>query len=181
MGYTVSAENLIQKLGEVWIKQGLASEVGFICVGSDRSTGDSFGPLVGTLLTEAGYKYVTGTLERPCDSSSMLERLKEVPVEVPVLAIDSCVGVSVGCFQVSDQPLAPGKSLGKPLPHVGRASLLAVVCRNTDNPYKALQTASLHLVMTMAKQTAAAIMKAFPLEENPARDEDHLVSHSLQD
>ncbi|MBC8079853.1 MAG: spore protease YyaC [Gorillibacterium sp.] len=164
MGNTVNAENLIEKLSEVWRKQGPTSKVAFICVGSDMSTGDSFGPIVGTLLSEAGYKYVTGTLEQPCDSSNLLERLKELPAETSILAIDSCVGVSVGCFQVNGQPLAPGKFMGKPLPHVGLASLLAVVCRNTENPYRALQTASLHRVMTMAKQTAAAIMKVLPLD-----------------
>jgi hypothetical protein len=53
--------------------------------------------------------------------------------------------------------------MGKPLPRVGDASLLAVVCRNTDNPYRALQSASLHLVMGMARQAATAIKTAFPL------------------
>jgi hypothetical protein len=39
----------------------------FLCIGTDRSTGDSLGPLVGTMLEEAGYPHVIGTLQYPLD------------------------------------------------------------------------------------------------------------------
>jgi len=131
-----------------------------LCVGTDRSTGDAFGPLVGSLLQEAGYPYIIGTLDRPCDSETLAGRLKEVPAGAPVLAVDSAVGESVGFFQLSAEPLAPGKSLGKPLPKVGQASLCGIVCPNRANPYSALQTASLQLVLGMADEAARAIRHA---------------------
>ncbi len=51
----------------------------FVCIGTDRSTGDAIGPLVGTLLEEAGYTRVVGTLNYPCDGSNMQQRLSEIP------------------------------------------------------------------------------------------------------
>jgi putative sporulation protein YyaC len=163
-GVTIAAGRLAAEMGKLQKRIGAdGAGLVFLCVGSDRSTGDAFGPLVGSLLQEAGYPHVLGTLAEPCDSDNLLERVAGLPSGLPVLAIDCCVGTAVGCYQLHPGPLSPGKFMGKPLPRVGDASLLAVVCRNTDNPYRALQSASLHLVMGMARQAATAIKTAFPL------------------
>lgn len=163
-GASIAAGKLAIEMGKLRKRIGEdGAGLVFLCVGSDRSTGDAFGPLVGSLLQEAGYPHVIGTLAEPCDSDNLLERVAGLPPGVPVLAIDCCVGTAVGCYQLRSGPLSPGKFMGKPLPEVGDASLLAVVCRNTDNPYRALQSASLHLVMGMARQAVAAIQTTFPL------------------
>jgi putative sporulation protein YyaC len=141
-----------------------AEQVAFVCIGTDRSTGDALGPLVGTMLREAGWPHVIGTLEHPCDASNLAERLEEVPPGATVVAIDACLGqpASVGLFQVSNQPLVPGKSVGKTLPVVGDYAVAAIV--NADGPrqIQILQSTSLHRVMTMARQLAAAIGEALP-------------------
>lgn len=141
-----------------------AEHTAFVCIGTDRSTGDSLGPLVGTLLQEAGYPHVIGTLELPCDASNLPGRLKEIPAGATVIAIDAGLGQpgSVGLFQVSNQPLAPGKSVGKALPAVGDFAIAAFV--NADGPRQIsiLQSTSLHRVMKMAKQLAAAIGDGLP-------------------
>ncbi|WP_127580237.1 spore protease YyaC [Paenibacillus koleovorans] len=136
----------------------------FLCIGTDRSTGDSLGPLLGTFLEEAGYAPIVGTLSRPCDGSNMEARLAELPQDRIVIAIDACLGkpVSVGYFQVANQPLEPGKSVGKRLPAVGHYSIAAIV--NVDGPkkYWILQNTSLHQVVRMAKEIAGALMEVFP-------------------
>ncbi|WP_276322275.1 DUF1256 domain-containing protein [Cohnella luojiensis] len=43
-------------------------ELTFLCIGTDRSTGDSLGPWVGTMLEEKGFTRVIGTLREPCDA-----------------------------------------------------------------------------------------------------------------
>lgn len=143
------------------------SALSFVCIGTDRSTGDALGPLVGTKLAELGYPHVIGTLEAPCDASNIAARLQEIPEGSVVIAIDACLGqkLSVGMFQVSNQPLAPGKSVGKDLPHVGDYTIAAIV--NVDGPrqYNILQTTSLYRVINMADEVAKAISHAFPLEE----------------
>ncbi|MEW9701174.1 spore protease YyaC [Paenibacillus sp. SI8] len=139
--------------------------VAFVCIGTDRSTGDALGPLVGSGLKEAGYPHVIGTLEAPCDASNLTERLQEIPLGCVVIAIDACLGqkLSVGLYQVSNQPLAPGKSVGKVLPQVGDYTIAAIV--NADGPkqYAILQTTSLFSVIQMAKEVTRAIAIAFPL------------------
>lgn len=137
----------------------------FVCIGTDRSTGDSLGPLVGSRLMELGYPHVIGTLESPCDASNIAARLREIPHGCVVIAIDACLGqkLSVGMYQVSNQPLAPGKSVGKVLPQVGDYTIAAIV--NADGPrqYSVLQTTSLYSVLKMADEVTKAIEHAFPI------------------
>jgi putative sporulation protein YyaC len=139
--------------------------VAFVCIGTDRSTGDSLGPLVGSGLKEVGYPFVIGTLEAPCDASNLVERLKEIPQGCVVIAIDACLGqkLSVGLYQVSNQPLAPGKSVGKVLPRVGDFTIAAIV--NADGPkqYAILQTTSLYSVLNMAREVTRAVSYAIPI------------------
>jgi putative sporulation protein YyaC len=159
-----------ERLGEFFRELhagGLKAEhTAFVCIGTDRSTGDALGPLVGSLLQEAGYPHVIGTLEQPCDASNLPIRLAEIPAGATVIAIDAGLGQpgSVGLFQVSNQPLVPGKSVGKSLPAVGDYAIAAFV--NADGPRQIsiLQSTSLYRVMEMAKQLAGAIEAGLPLE-----------------
>lgn len=138
----------------------------FVCIGTDRSTGDALGPLVGTMLEEAGYPHVLGTLSRPFDASNMFARLKEIPPGKKVIAIDACLGqpASVGFYQVSNQPLEPGKAVGTGLPCVGDFGVAAIVNVDEGNKYSILQSTSLHRVMVMAKEIVAAIQAEIPVD-----------------
>ncbi|MGG1553854.1 spore protease YyaC [Paenibacillus ferrarius] len=162
------ADELAEQLKAIATDEGLIAErVAFVCIGTDRSTGDALGPLVGSRLAELGYKSVVGTLEAPCDASNLPQRLAEIPAGVTVIAVDACLGqkLSVGMYQLSNQPIAPGKSVGKVLPQVGDYTIAAIV--NADGPrqYSVLQTTSLYHVMQMAEDVVRAIVNAFPLQE----------------
>jgi len=155
-----------------WVRRDCAESaaLAFLCIGSDRSTGDSLGPIVGTMLAESGYGAVIGTLEHPCDASNLKERLNELPAGCKVIAIDACLGhpSSVGRYQVSKGPIEPGGSMGKGLPLVGDYGIAAVVAEGGPKPYFALQTVSLHRVLLMARTVAEALMDGFPLREQAA-------------
>jgi putative sporulation protein YyaC len=147
------------------LREGVrAEDIFFVCIGTDRSSGDALGPLVGTLLQESGFSRVIGTLESPCDAMNLSDRLKEVPRGAKVVAIDACLGqaASVGLYQISNQPICPGKSVGKNLPVVGDYAVAAIV--NTDGPrqYAILQSTSLYRVMQMAREIVSAIQEVFP-------------------
>jgi putative sporulation protein YyaC len=111
------------------------------------------------MLTERGLRRVCGTLEEPCDSSNLADRLVLIPEGAVVIAIDACLGQpdSVGLYLVSNRPLEPGKSVGKKLPPVGSYSIAAVVNASGGRTYTMLQTTSLNLVMRMARDIADAI------------------------
>jgi len=135
----------------------------FLCIGTDRSTGDALGPLTGSALSACGFRHVIGTLDSPCDASSLKARLADIPESHAVVAIDACLGQpqSVGSFLVSDEPLFPAKSVGLALPPVGDYSIAAVVNAIGPKPYATLQMTSLHHVMAMAGQIASAAAEAF--------------------
>ncbi|MNO56706.1 hypothetical protein D3C76_472250 [compost metagenome] len=145
--------------------------VTFLCIGTDRSTGDALGPLVGSRLVEYGFSDVVGTLQYPCDAVNLETRTSEIPHGHIIIAIDACLGSSgsVGWYLVSGQPLVPAQSVGRSLPAVGHYSLAAVVNVNGPKPYWTLQMTSLYQVMLMAEEIACSITAGFKhddMEEN---------------
>ncbi|MCC3375803.1 spore protease YyaC [Cohnella sp. REN36] len=142
---------------------GLASkcdlaDLTFVCIGTDRSTGDSLGPWVGTLLEERGFPRVVGTLREPCDADRLAEAVAALPPEATIVAVDACLGrpENVGRYLLSEGPLVPARSVGRPFPAIGDYSIAAVVNAVSPKPYWTLQTTSLYRVMGMARQIADA-------------------------
>jgi putative sporulation protein YyaC len=143
--------------------------IAFVCIGSDRSAGDSFGPLLGTLLKEQGWPHVIGTLEQPCDAYTVEQALSLIPQEAVTIAIDACLGKpgSTKRFICARGPLQPGKATGLKLPPIGSYSIAAVVNENGPKAYMKLQTASLYGVMQMAAELADAIDAAWGVPRRP--------------
>ncbi|MDQ8738503.1 spore protease YyaC [Paenibacillus sp. LHD-38] len=139
------------------------SRIAFVCIGSDRSTGDSFGPLAGSLLKDRGWPNVIGTLQQPCDAHAVEHAALEIPKECTIIAIDACLGKpgSIGRCLVSEGPLQPGKAIGRRLPAIGDYSIAGVVNANGPKAYWMLQTTSLYQVMRMANEVVNAIEAAW--------------------
>ncbi|WP_419876388.1 spore protease YyaC [Candidatus Pristimantibacillus sp. PTI5] len=135
----------------------------FVCIGSDRSSGDSFGPLAGSLLKERGWPNVIGTLQQPCDAHAVERSAAGIPKDCTVIAIDACLGKpsSIGRFLVSEGPLQPGKAIGRRLPAIGQYSIAGVVNANGPKAYWMLQTTSLYQVLRMANEVVNAIEAAW--------------------
>jgi len=136
-----------------------------VCVGTDRITGDSLGPLVGTLLQERHPGLpVYGTLAEPLHAANLGERLpaiRQQHADRPVVAVDSALGESghVGKICVYRGALRPGSGLNKALPEVGDVHLMGIVDVGYWNAldYLALQNVRLHLVWEIAKVMVRAI------------------------
>jgi putative sporulation protein YyaC len=163
---TVDGEGL--KLALQQVRQTLDGKpVTFLCIGTDRSTGDALGPLVGTGLVEAGFERVIGTLASPCDANTLPMWMTELSSIAPgteaVIAIDAALGrpESIGKFQVTTVPMLPGASLGRNLPPVGDYGIAGIVNGTGMKTYAILQNTSLHRVMTMANEVIAAVRTAF--------------------
>ncbi|MHA7967487.1 spore protease YyaC [Paenibacillus sp. CAU 1782] len=151
----------------------------FLCIGSDRSTGDSFGPLVGTLLKANGWPRVIGTLEQPCDANAVEEACRETALfqaqgQGIVIAIDACLGkpLSVGKYLVAEGPLQPGAATRMKLPHVGDYSIAGVVNLNGPKAYAVLQSTSLASVLGMAGSLATFINNAWNVGSSRAESGD---------
>ena len=129
----------------------------YLCIGTDRSTGDALGPLVGDELQRrvGGLAAVVGTLDAPVHASNLQEVLRSLYARDPaavVVAVDACLGrsESVGAITVGCGALAPGAGVNKSLPTVGAAFVTGIVNVGGFMEYFVLQNTRLQLVMRMA-------------------------------
>ncbi len=134
-------------------------EVAYLCIGSDLSTGDSFGPLTGTLLKRTGVTGVFGSLDDTIHAKNMADRIAQVPGDRFVVAIDATMGRlrEVGRFSFINGPLRPGAAMKKDLPPVGDASILFNVAPAGYANFMALGCASLNTVWQGANLLARSI------------------------
>ncbi|WP_236036672.1 spore protease YyaC [Heyndrickxia oleronia] len=149
------------------IRENSGKEMVIICVGTDRSTGDSLGPLVGTILSEMKIKnfIVYGNIDEPVHATNLEETLNMVNQRHPnsfVIGIDACLGrkKSIGKISIKQQPLKPGAGVKKELPEVGHCSIVGVVNISGFMEYLVLQNTRLSLVMKMANEIAGVIKLA---------------------
>lgn len=137
------------------------SKVAFLCIGTDRSTGDSLGPLVGRYLKRRGVPNVIGTLHDPCHAQN-LQECADLLNGMFVVAIDACLGksTSIGDIRLKNGPLKPGAGVGKDLPPVGDIHFKGIVNVGGFMEYFVLQNTRLALVDDMATAIGRAICGA---------------------
>jgi putative sporulation protein YyaC len=163
----------------------LSRRVTVVCVGTDRSTGDCLGPLIGTRLLkyrETGRLRpevtVFGTLEDPVHALNLHEYARKVAHPEyqgnTILAIDACLGKSknVGYISVKRGPLRPGTGVNKQLPWIGDYHIIGIVNVSGFMEHVVLQNTRLSLVMRMAEVIANALVVA--LASSPASRETAL-------
>lgn len=159
----VRGDNLNEFLASVAFLYPDRSRITFLCIGTDRSTGDCFGPLVGTMLEEQGWTQVIGTMKQPCDAYKVAEAANTIMDRDIVIAIDACLGKPqmVGQYRTIEGPLKPGQATGVNLPAVGQFSIAGIVNAISPKPYMTIQTTSLYHVMQMAATVARAVELAW--------------------
>ena len=129
----------------------------FLCIGTDRSTGDSLGPLVGNKLRYiiGNDFYLYGTLEFPVHAKNLVSVIDEInsKYENPyIIAIDACLGSiqSIGNIIIEDKPLSPGAAMNKQLPKVGNLSITGIVNISGALEFMVLQNTRLFTVMHLS-------------------------------
>lgn len=124
-------KGLTQVLGSMLA--GCQSRVTILCIGTDANIADSLGPLVGTMLVEAGSLLpVYGTLDQPIHARNLMGRIQAIQRNHPgflELAIDASAGKKeeIGTIEIKNCGVYPGKALHKKLPQVGHISILGKV------------------------------------------------------
>ncbi|ELK46460.1 spore protease YyaC [Halobacillus sp. ACCC02827] len=141
-----------------------SQEIVIACIGTDRSTGDAFGPLVGSMLNDQNLEtfHIYGTLEEPLHALNLKERLTWISKthhHPYILAVDACLGksASVGSVVLGKGSLTPGSALKKDLPPVGHMHISGMVNVSGFMEHVVLQNTRLHIVMQMAAKVAAAL------------------------
>jgi putative sporulation protein YyaC len=161
----ISSAELHDSLENILPKSLHNNDIVFVCIGTDRSTGDSLAPMVGTHLVEKGYMNVYGTLDNPVHAINLVETIAALPKDKTIIAIDAMLGktTSVGDFQVYKGGIKAGAGVGKNLPQVGDYSIAGIVNVSGFMEYFVLQNTRLSLVMNMANSITEGITKRFPL------------------
>ena len=136
----------------------------FLCIGSDRATGDSLGPILGYKLSALCLPncLVYGTLEHPVHAKNLGEIITEIHNEVSfpfIIAIDASLGKAnhIGYYTLSSGPLKPGAGVHKDLPQIGDLTITGIVNLSGFLDQMLLQTTRLNTVMQLADRICDGI------------------------
>lgn len=135
-----------------------------LCVGTDRSTGDSLGPLTGTLLSKQNIlpAIIIGNIHNPVHASNLEQIINDIKDKYQnpfIIAIDAGLGKqnSVGFIDVKKGPLKPGTGVNKNLPEIGDMHITGLVNVGGYMEYLVLQSTRLSIVFKMAETIASAL------------------------
>lgn len=150
---------------------GKWSEIVFLCIGSDRMTGDCLGPYVGFLLSRRDIRgaSVYGTLEHPVHALNLPKTAADIRTRHPdalVIAIDASLGEKkhLGYVTIGNGALYPGAGVQKELPPVGDIYITGIVNISGLLEQLTLQTTRLSTVMYLADTITQGILDIFPKE-----------------
>jgi putative sporulation protein YyaC len=136
----------------------------FVCIGTDRSTGDSLGPLIGYKISGLKRKhvYIYGDLENPVHAKNLDQVMKRIACECEnpfIVAIDACLGSidHVGYVGIGEGPVKPGSGVNKDLSPVGDMFVTGIVNFGGFMDFLVLQNTRLHIVMKIADLVATGI------------------------
>ncbi|MEG6585861.1 spore protease YyaC [Dendrosporobacter sp. 1207_IL3150] len=150
-----------------------------LCIGSDRYTGDSLGPLVGSQLEEDTDAIIHGSLDYPVHAGNLVEIIAHINHQYHnpiVIAIDACLGKSdeIGNIEMWEGGLHAGIAVGNRLPCVGHISIVGVVNSGGQIGYLDLQSTPLSIVMKLSKVIGCSLSEAINTV-NPTRSEKVLL------
>lgn len=162
-----AVEHLTQHLTERLVQVSPEQDIVILCIGTDRSTGDALGPLVGSKLSSFYPERITvyGTLEEPVHAVNLADKIDYIHrhhQNPHIIAVDACLGQfsNVGSINVVDGPLKPGAGVKKDLPAVGHFHITGIVNVGGFMEYFVLQNTRLFVVMRMAEIIATALFQA---------------------
>ena len=156
-----------------------SKEIVILCIGSDRVTGDSLGPLIGyklqnthcynpKLLRRTARKkmHIYGTLDFPVHAMNLESKIKEINFlhpDIPIIAIDASLGNNkyLGYITVGVGSLHPGTGVHKQLPSIGDFYITGIVGSAGAFEQMTLQTTRLAIVMKLADTVATGLSTLF--------------------
>lgn len=140
----------------------------FCCIGTDRSTGDALGPIIGSQLHHIfSFPFrIVGTLEQPLHALNLIERIEQLKSEFNnpfIVAIDACLGdtSAIGSILIQQGPLYPGKAVKKQLPPIGNLSIKGIVNVGGFMEASVLQNTRLHVTYSMGDKIVRALTLAW--------------------
>jgi putative sporulation protein YyaC len=145
------------------------TEIVIVCVGTNRYSGDSLGPLVGSRLFERfeGHRlvHIYGTLDKPIHALNIHKTIDHIATKHRrpyIIAVDACLGqfYKIGTLQLVEEPLEPGMSLNKQLPPIGHIHLKGIINNHGPLNHKVLEHTSLTFIYDMSAVVSRILVKS---------------------
>lgn len=143
------------------------NDIVILCIGTDRSTGDSLGPIVGYKLSSktifSSKLSIYGTLDMPVHAANLNETIQNIKYEhkdAYIIAIDASLGLRdhIGYVTLGLGPLKPGLGVNKKLPDVGDIHITGIVNVSGSCDPALLQTTRLKTVMKLADVISTSLI-----------------------
>jgi putative sporulation protein YyaC len=187
------AQDCIYNIREVLSKELMPiiksnRDIIILCIGTDRSTGDSLGPLVGDKLKFLVRDRIClyGNLENPVHAKnlvSVLDNINSTYKDPYIIAIDASLGnlQNVGKVMIETKPLCPGAALNKDLPKVGDLSITGIVNISGSLEFMVLQNTRLYVVMKLAEVISCGIYHSILKTIGGRKSSNSLVKEDVTD
>lgn len=153
------------------LKNKSYKKIVFLCIGTDKSTGDSLGPLVGYKLSKLPLPnniLIIGTLENPVHAKNLRDNIQWIyknEKDSLIIAIDASLGQEeyLNYINIGEGSIKPGAGVKKNLPYVGDLYITGVVNKSGILEFSALQNTRLFNVMRMADIISSGIWNCLTL------------------
>lgn len=136
----------------------------FLCIGTDRSTGDSLGPLIGYKLRLVKNKNIRiyGSLEKPIHSNNLCEILDKIKTNFKspfIITVNARLDTirNVGKVFIENKPLYACSLLGKNVLPIGDMNISGIVNLLGNSEFMTLQNTRLYNVMSLADSISSGI------------------------
>lgn len=147
------------------------SELVFLCIGSDRITGDCLGPYIGHSLRHIHIPgvFVYGTLSHPIHALNIKAAhgfIKSAHPSALIIAIDASLGTKkhLGYVTIGNGALYPGAGVQKELPPVGDIHITGIVNISGLVDQLTLQSTRLSTVIFLGDTITKGIMDVIPCD-----------------
>ena len=152
-------------LKEFFLSKKEKREIIILCIGTDKATGDSLGPLIGYKLNKLPKQdnvKIYGTLKKPVHAVNLSDTIDEIystnknPL---IIAIDASLGKTehIGYITIGKGPIRPGAGVNKNLGEVGDIFITGIVNLNGFVEISHLQSTRLSIVMELADVITAGL------------------------
>ena len=144
----------------------LRRDVVFLCIGTDKMTGDSLGPYIGTLLKRRGH-CVYGCLGDTVNATNLTAaavRIFREHRDPFIIAVDACLGrrEHVGYASLSTERLRAGAGVNKVLLPIGNISVTGIVTEFGTNSFARLIDVPADSIAKMGMAIADALCLGQP-------------------
>lgn len=145
-----------------FLEKNISRPIVFLCIGTDKVIGDSFGPVVGHFLCSEENIINYGNLINTVNATNLYEISKEIKekyINPYIVVIDSAIS-EIGLknkIVVGTGGIKPGSALNKKLDKIGDIYINAIVCGASKNNFEELRKVKLYDIFNLSNTVVSAI------------------------